>query len=366
MKNRKVKIEINSFVYCVLSFVGLVNFFIWIRMADKMRMKRLKNAGILTCILCIALMIAGSVIAVKSEIISEIFFAICAFLIFVPIFVICRFRKEYVRRLTLITEVKEKNINVGRLDVHEYAEISLSAVPELAESSRKLYGEKGEAVLRAIKLYEIEQEKIKVQVKLEAEQKKIREEEEKARLKREEIEMEREKARAEAERLKIEKAKAEAEMEREKAKAEAERLKIERAKVEAEKAKAETERSKLEAEKTKQVVKSEINHINEKNEEKYAEPVTHKTSDSSGIKKTDINLCSEQELSIVPGIGIILAKKAISIRNEKGKFKSVDEFIDIIGIRAANIELAKPYLECRETKKDSKELKKRQGRKIDL
>lgn len=113
-------------------------------------------------------------------------------------------------------------------------------------------------------------------------------------------------------------------------------------------------------------MKPEINHINEKNEEKYAEPVIHKTSDSSGIKKTDINLCSEQELSIVPGIGIILAKKAISIRNEKGKFKSVDEFIDIIGIRAVNIELAKSYLECRETKKDSKELKKRQGRKIDL
>jgi len=55
----------------------------------------------------------------------------------------------------------------------------------------------------------------------------------------------------------------------------------------------------------------------------------------------NINLCTEGELAELTGVGIILAKKAVKIRSEKGSFASVDEFIEKLNINphyAKNLE----------------------------
>lgn len=43
--------------------------------------------------------------------------------------------------------------------------------------------------------------------------------------------------------------------------------------------------------------------------------------------KIDINTCGEQQLSTLPGIGAVKAKKALMIRTQKGGFSSFDDFI---------------------------------------
>lgn len=82
-------------------------------------------------------------------------------------------------------------------------------------------------------------------------------------------------------------------------------------------------------------------------------------------KKMDINSCTDQELSIVPGVGIILAKKAIQIRNEKGGFQSVDEFISEVGIRKSHEKDVKENIFCGQLEKKAENAKKH-GRVIDF
>lgn len=50
-------------------------------------------------------------------------------------------------------------------------------------------------------------------------------------------------------------------------------------------------------------------------------------------KRLDINNCSEIELTELPGISIVLAKKTIKRREEVGGFKSVDEFLNFIRLK---------------------------------
>jgi competence ComEA-like helix-hairpin-helix protein len=54
---------------------------------------------------------------------------------------------------------------------------------------------------------------------------------------------------------------------------------------------------------------------------------------SSTSKKIDVNTAEAPELSILPGINIVMAKKIIEYRNLNGKFKNVDEFIKVAGIK---------------------------------
>lgn len=47
----------------------------------------------------------------------------------------------------------------------------------------------------------------------------------------------------------------------------------------------------------------------------------------------NLNKASESELASLPGVGPILAKKAITVREKQGYFKSVDDFINFIGVK---------------------------------
>lgn len=52
----------------------------------------------------------------------------------------------------------------------------------------------------------------------------------------------------------------------------------------------------------------------------------------------DINNCSEEEMAQLPGVGTILAKKAIEVRKEKGGFSSKQEFFDALLLKPHIIE----------------------------
>lgn len=47
----------------------------------------------------------------------------------------------------------------------------------------------------------------------------------------------------------------------------------------------------------------------------------------------DINRCTQSELMTLPGIGVAQAKKALEYRSEHGGFRSLDEFVEVLGIK---------------------------------
>ena len=73
---------------------------------------------------------------------------------------------------------------------------------------------------------------------------------------------------------------------------------------------------------------------------------TQNVEESSHKVLLDINSCTEDELAELPGIGLILAKKTINMRNEKGCFSTVNEFIDKLSISPHYAERLRDMLCC--------------------
>lgn len=123
-----------------------------------------------------------------------------------------------------------------------------------------------------------------------------------------------------------------------------------------------------------------INNIDNKAVDKQELKQTkHKIENSENIEivqKLDINSCSDSELSQLPGIGIILSKKAMDIRRENGQFKSLNEFYEVLNISQDKKDKLNKYLECNVVEvikedNNSSEVKneekfKNMGRKIDF
>lgn len=84
----------------------------------------------------------------------------------------------------------------------------------------------------------------------------------------------------------------------------------------------------------------------------------------SEVKLLDINTCSELELSELPGMGLILAKKAVNLRNSKNGFESVGEFIQEVGIKPHFVERLKSMICCTPVK--TEETIKTSGRMVDF
>ena len=85
---------------------------------------------------------------------------------------------------------------------------------------------------------------------------------------------------------------------------------------------------------------------------KTSEPVINHSSTNENIKNNspevkpklvDINNCSEQALSQLPGIGTILAKKAIEIRQTRD-FESADDFGQALDLKPHIIENVRPLI----------------------
>jgi DNA uptake protein ComE-like DNA-binding protein len=57
-----------------------------------------------------------------------------------------------------------------------------------------------------------------------------------------------------------------------------------------------------------------------------------------------INRASEQMISSLPGVGPILAKKAIKARDSRGGFSSVEEFGEVLGLKPHMVERIRPLV----------------------
>lgn len=58
----------------------------------------------------------------------------------------------------------------------------------------------------------------------------------------------------------------------------------------------------------------------------------------------ELNTASEEAIAKLPGIGAVLAKKAIQFRNTNGSFRSLEEFTDLLGLKPHIVERIRPLV----------------------
>lgn len=70
-------------------------------------------------------------------------------------------------------------------------------------------------------------------------------------------------------------------------------------------------------------------------EKLFEKPVEERipTAPAAHLNRVDVNNCTEEDLTALPGVSIIMAKKAIKRRNEVGGFNSVEEFFADLNIQ---------------------------------
>ena len=82
-------------------------------------------------------------------------------------------------------------------------------------------------------------------------------------------------------------------------------------------------------------------------------------------EKLDVNNASEVELTALPGVSIVLAKKIIKRRDEIGGFKDVNTFLEFTGLKP-HMRLQLRDLVCVNKMKGSGKIKRYNERSIDL
>lgn len=68
----------------------------------------------------------------------------------------------------------------------------------------------------------------------------------------------------------------------------------------------------------------------------------------SPSRPIDLNLASEEELRLLPGVGPALARAIVERRRRKGPFRSVEELLEVAGIGPRKLERLRPLLVVRE------------------
>jgi competence ComEA-like helix-hairpin-helix protein len=62
------------------------------------------------------------------------------------------------------------------------------------------------------------------------------------------------------------------------------------------------------------------------------------------IQIINLNTASAEEIGSLPGIGLLLGMTAVSIRETKGRFTSLEQFVDVIGLKPHVAERLRPYV----------------------
>lgn len=58
----------------------------------------------------------------------------------------------------------------------------------------------------------------------------------------------------------------------------------------------------------------------------------------------DLNAIRADELPLIPGIGVALAKRIVEYRDRYGHFDRMDELLEVRGIGAKKLQALQPYL----------------------
>ena len=61
--------------------------------------------------------------------------------------------------------------------------------------------------------------------------------------------------------------------------------------------------------------------------------VVSKLTSDADSKRIDINNATDEEIASLPGVNIILAKKAIEFRNKNGAFRTLEQFMNIVNVK---------------------------------
>jgi competence protein ComEA len=62
------------------------------------------------------------------------------------------------------------------------------------------------------------------------------------------------------------------------------------------------------------------------------------------VGTVNINTATPEQLELLPGIGEVRARAVISMRKQRGGFKSVDELTEVKGIGEAALERLRPFV----------------------
>lgn len=62
------------------------------------------------------------------------------------------------------------------------------------------------------------------------------------------------------------------------------------------------------------------------------------------IGPIDLNRSSEVDLQMLPGVGVVMAKKIIDYRRKNGYFQTIDELNNVVGVGPKRLERWRPLL----------------------
>lgn len=76
----------------------------------------------------------------------------------------------------------------------------------------------------------------------------------------------------------------------------------------------------------------------------YEERPAEQASTEAPQSPVDINTASVEEIGRVPGIGSLMARKIVEVREKEGPFRSLDHFAEALSLKPHVMERIKPYV----------------------
>ncbi len=121
-------------------------------------------------------------------------------------------------------------------------------------------------------------------------------------------------------------------------------------------------------------VKENFIDINKMKEQEPVKPREEKAPEfvemgeilSKSTNKIDVNTAAASELSILPGINIVLAKKIVEYRDKNGLFKDIDDFIKAAEVKEHFVSKIKNMIEVGKPSEDKPDDDNYEGRVVDF
>ena len=108
-------------------------------------------------------------------------------------------------------------------------------------------------------------------------------------------------------------------------------------------------------------------HFVEKEQQRVAQaPIIGNVQEKIEHSIIDINSCGESDFVSLPGVSIVMAKRAIQYREEHNGFSSKEEFFDTIQLKPHFIVQIQEMVECKPLKNQTIPNDEGPGRKLDL